>query len=138
MKKMILYLLNVAVIIAVVFICTALANGDKNVEFLNSFGWEVDERYIEKAQITIPAEFDEVYENYNKIQKSAGFDLEKYKGKAAVRYTYIVKNYPDDEKNEVRANVICVKGEPVGGDVMTVNLDGCMNPLNFLDTGIEK
>ncbi len=138
MKKMILYLFNAAVIIAVVFVCTALANEDRNIEFLNAFGWEVEEGYIEKADITIPEEFDAVYNGYNEIQKQAGFDLERYKGRKAVRYTYIVKNYPDDVKNEVRANVICVKGEPVGGDVMTVNLDGCMNPLNFLDTGIAK
>lgn len=132
---MFFYFLTVAVIAALVMICTALADGDANIEFLNGFGWETEERYIEKEKITIPTEFDAVYRNYNELQKKSGFDLEKYKGKKAVRYTYIVKNYPEAAESEVRANVICVDGTPVGGDVMTTALDGFMKPLNFLSQG---
>ena len=129
---MLLYFTTVIAIAAVVMVCTAMAGDNGNVEFLAQFGWEVDEKYIEKESFTMPVEFDEVYENYNELQKKAGLDLEPYKGKKAVRYTYIVKNYPEATDTAVRANVICVGGKPIAGDVMTVELDGFMNPLNFL------
>lgn len=130
MKKM--YFIMIVVIAVITLICTVLASEDENILFLNQLGWQVEEKYIEKEKITIPNEFDDVYRQYNEIQKRAGFDLEKYKGKRAMRYTYIVTNYPENINDEVRADLIIVGGEVVGGDIMTVALDGFMYPLNFL------
>ena len=76
----------------------------------------------------IPKEFNEVYEKYNKLQKQQGFDLEDYKGKTAEVYTYAVKNY-GNKKQEVRANLIVCKGQLVGGDVCSAELDGFMQGL---------
>lgn len=61
--------------------------------FLKEMGWEVSDEYDECKAVTIPKEFNEVYEKYNKLQKQQGFDLEDYKGKTAEVYTYAVKNY---------------------------------------------
>ena len=60
--------------------------------FLKEMGWEVSDEYDECKAVTIPKEFNEVYEKYNKLQKQQGFDLEDYKGKTAEVYTYAVKN----------------------------------------------
>ena len=133
-KKMLFYFLTVIAIASLVMICTAMTDTDENIVFLSEFGWETEKKYIEKENITIPEDFNEMYTEYNKLQQEAGFDLKEYRGKKAVRYTYIVKNYPDETDSEVRANVICVNGKPVGGDIMTVDLGGFMKPLNFLDT----
>lgn len=130
MKKM--YFIIIVLIAVITLICTVLASEDENILFLNQLGWQVEEKYIEKEKITIPNEFDDVYRQYNEIQKRAGFDLEKYKGKRAMRYTYVVTNYPENINDEVRADLIIVGGEVVGGDIMTVALDGFMYPLNFL------
>ena len=46
----------------------------------------------------------------------------------------IVENYPKDVGEEVRANVICINNEPVGGDIMTVSIRGFIHSLNFDDS----
>lgn len=135
---MLLYVITIAVIIGIGAMCLVFASDDEqtNIKFLESYGWEVDDEYAEKVSFEIPEVFDEVYNNYNELQKISGLNLAKYKGRKAVRYTYIVLNFPQDTKGEnVFANVLCVAGEPVAGDVMTVRLDGFMYSLSYLKTG---
>ncbi|MCX7715531.1 MAG: DUF4830 domain-containing protein [Clostridia bacterium] len=133
MKKMLLYAAAVILIAAItaIFVVFAQPSNDKNIEFLKLYNWEVDKDYIEKEEIVLPKEFDDVYKNYNELQKEAGLDLEPYKGKKAVRYTYIVLNYPEAVDEPVRANVLCVDGIPVAGDIMTVSLRGFMHSLKY-------
>lgn len=133
MKKMLLYTFFV-VIIVIITLCVLYVSGydtNKNVKFLKEYGWIVSEKEIETEEIVIPKIFDDVYNSYNQLQKQAGLDLSLYKGKKAVRYTYIVLNYPRDTQEEIRANVICVKGKPIAGDIMTVSLDGFMHSLQY-------
>lgn len=130
-----MYFAAVVVIIVTTFACVLLVSGaqEEQIVFLKEYGWEVEEKAVEKADIIIPDPFDRVYENYNEIQLSAGLDLRPYMGMRGVRYTYIVLNYPADVGEEVRANVICIDGKPVGGDIMTVSLRGFMHSLKFSD-----
>ena len=86
---------------------------------------------MDSEKIHIPEVFDEVYKGYNKIQSDAGLDIEPYRGKEAVRYTFEILNYPYNVGEKVYANVICVKGEPVAGDVMTVSVNGFMHSLKM-------
>ena len=135
---MLMYVVTVAIIIGIGAMCLVLASGEseENIKFLEKYGWEVDSEYTEKVTLEIPEVFDDVYNNYNQLQKAAGLDLTKYKGRKAVRYTYIVMNFPEDTGGEnVFANILCIGGEPVAGDVMTVSLDGFMYSLNYLKTG---
>lgn len=122
---------------ALVSVLFASGADNGQVEFLSEYGWEVSPRAIEKADIIIPDPFDRVYENYNELQLRAGLDLRPYMGKRGVRYTYTVTNYPCDVGEEVRANVVCVDGVPVGGDIMTVSYYGFMHSLNFSDAKKE-
>ena len=133
MKKMLSYCVCVITIIVITVLSLILFkdNSSANIDFLKSYGWKVQKEEIESEEITIPRVFDEVYNNNNLLQKQAGLDLEKYKGKKAVRYTYLVLNYPREVNEDVRANVICVKGVPVAGDIMTVSLGGFMHSLNY-------
>lgn len=102
-----------------------------NRDFLKSYGWEISTVLSEREEITIPDPFDRVYESYNRLQTEAGLDLNQYRGKKCIRYTYIVKNYPKDVGEEVRANIICCDGIPIGGDIMTVGLSGFIHSLNY-------
>lgn len=134
-KTKTLYIVAAAMIAitAAVFIIFGRGSADStNCKFLEKYGWEVEPHAIEEAQVKIPKPLGLVYESYNEMQRAAGLDLEPYAGKNAVRYTYIVTNFPDETESEVRANVLCVDGTPVGGDVMTVDIDGFMEPLSFL------
>ncbi len=102
------------------------ATEEERVHFMTAYGWEVEKPAAEMAEVLIPSEFDEVYRAYNALQKKQGYDLQKYSGKRCMRYTYIVKNYPTGEKN-VRINLLICSGKIIGGDVMSVRLDGFMH-----------
>ena len=136
-RKAMLYFISVVIIIVTTLMFVLFASGEtdtNNIVFLKGYGWEVRTKSVEKEDIIIPKPFDRVYENYNDIQLKAGLDLRPYMGMKGVRYTYIVENYPKDVGEEVRANVICINNEPVGGDIMTVSIRGFIHSLNFDDS----
>lgn len=122
----------VIIVIAVSFVVFASdSDSSKSVDLLNNYGWVVDKKPVDRAEVIIPEPFDLVYKNYNEIQLEAGLDLTPYMGMSGRRYTYTVKNYPEDVGETVFANVICINGEPVAGDVMTVSLSGFMHSLKY-------
>ena len=132
-----MYFISVVILIVTTLMFVLFASGEtdtNNIVFLKGYGWEVRTKSVEKEDIIIPKPFDRVYENYNDIQLKAGLDLRPYMGMKGVRYTYIVENYPKDVGEEVRANVICINNEPVGGDIMTVSIRGFIHSLNFDDS----
>ena len=136
-RKAMMYFISVVIIIVTTLMFVLFASGEtdtNNIVFLKGYGWEVRTKSVEKEDIIIPKPFDRVYENYNDIQLKAGLDLRPYMGMKGVRYTYIVENYPRDVGEEVRANVICINNEPVGGDIMTVSIRGFIHSLNFDDS----
>lgn len=100
-------------------------NNQQRREFLQSFGWSVSTEPVEIVEVLIPNSFDDVYNNYNLIQKANGFDLSKYKGKTVKRYCYEVINY-EGEKN-VHANLLIYNGKIIGGDICSSELDGFMH-----------
>lgn len=129
-KKMYLIAVITIIFFTVVFVLFASgAENEDNIRFLNECGWTVEDRCIESAEIIIPDPFDRVYESYNEMQLKSGFDLRPYKGKKGTRYTYRVVNYPVKINEEVRANVICIDGKIVGGDICTVSINGFMHGL---------
>lgn len=103
-------------------------DNSERVEFLNSFGWEVDAEPIEEETVVIPRKLSDVYADYNNIQKKQGFDLTKFGGMEAVRYTYKVLNYPGE--NNVVADIIVFRNEVIAADVQSAALDGFMHGLN--------
>ncbi len=102
---------------------------DDRLKFISDFGWIIDEDPAEVRQIAIPKEFDDVYNNYNKLQISQGYDLSLYAGKSAKRWTYIIRNYPGvpEDEDYVRINLLVFEGKIIGGDVCSIKLDGFMH-----------
>ena len=76
--------------------------------YLQSLGYELEKEPVRQEDITLPKEFDSVYEEYNNLQKECGFDLSPYKGKNLTLYTYRLTNYPGEP--EAMADVL-LKGE---------------------------
>jgi hypothetical protein len=105
------------------------ASARERLGFIASYGWEVDEEPAEVREIAVPAEFDDVYQRYNELQLSQGFDLSDYAGRSVKRWTYIIKNYPgnNDEIGSIRINLLVCDGIIIGGDVCSVKLDGFMH-----------
>ncbi|MBQ6815658.1 MAG: DUF4830 domain-containing protein [Clostridia bacterium] len=103
------------------------ADNNSRINFIKSLGVTVSEEVFEQKEITIPQQFNKVYENYNNTQIKAGFNLKNHLGKNAVLYRYVV-NSPK-ELNNAFVNIIVLDGEIIGGDISSVELDGYMLPL---------
>lgn len=110
----------------------AAGTNDQRIVFLKQFGWEVDADAFDVEEVRIPEVFDDVYNNYNDIQKNQGYDLTKYAGKRVKRYTYTVLNYPNGI-NGVKANLLVHKNKVIGGDICSVALDGFMHGFESPD-----
>ena len=70
----------------------------------------------------------EVFERYNDLQRSQGFDLSAYAGKNVRRYVYEIKNYPDSS-DTYYATLFIYKNAVIGGDVCSSAQGGTMHGL---------
>ncbi|MGM9520939.1 MAG: DUF4830 domain-containing protein [Oscillospiraceae bacterium] len=143
-RKVIAALLILVALVAVIVIClssggdeaspasisAAVKNNSQRVAYLRSLGWEVSEDPIDTQTITIPRDFNEVYEEYNELQLSQGFDLSKYCGLEAVRYTYQVTNHPTADGSVV-ADIIVYRNQVIAGDIQSISSDGFMAGLVY-------
>ena len=105
-----------------------LKTNEERITYLNAYGWEVSANPLEYQEVVIPSEFDDVLAHYNQLQHQQGFDLQKYKGKRVMRYTYEIQNYPTGETG-VQAVLFLYKNKIVGGDIHSLPLDGFMHGL---------
>ncbi len=112
-------------------------NNEDRVNFLRSFGWEIDQSPVKVSDITVPVEFNETYQRYNDIQKAQELDLSAYKGQVCKLYTYKVNNYPAQSKN-VYADMLIADGRVVGGDICSNELGGFMHGFSFPDISKES
>lgn len=89
---------------------------DARVKFLTDLGWDVTASPTESMQVRIPRESTEVFDRYNELQKSQGYDLSKFAGKTIMRYVYQINNYPGATE-PVYATVLVYKDQIIGGDI---------------------
>lgn len=115
---------------SVVISATAVTDNAGRIAFLGGFGWQVEEEPHEILEIVIPYEFDAVYEQYNQLQLSQGYDLTRWKGMTAKRYTYRITNYPNTQ-DEVYANLIICREQIIAGDVSSLSIHGFMHGLAY-------
>jgi len=104
----------------------AIKSNDDRVQFLESFGWQVVTSPTESCQVRIPAETSEVFERYNSLQKTMGYDLSPYAGKTVMRYVYKIKNYPGATE-PVYATVLIADHQIIGGDVTDTAATGTIS-----------
>ena len=100
------------------FLVNARTASDRE-QFLSQFGWEIDSDPIEAREVTVPADFSEVYAEYNEMQKTLGFDLTEYKGCRVKKWVYAVTNYPG-VPNNVNATLLICDGQVIGGDISSI------------------
>ena len=93
-----------------------VATNDGRVAFLKGFGWEVAASPVESSQVKIPKETTEVFDRYNNLQKSQGYDLSQYAGKNVMRFVYKITNYPGATE-PVYATLLVYKNQVIGGDI---------------------
>ncbi|MCY1715063.1 DUF4830 domain-containing protein [Caproiciproducens galactitolivorans] len=108
--------------------CLTAATNEDRISFLKQFGWNVNAEPIEMKDVTIPEKFNDVYTQYNNIQKEQGLDLMPYAGKTCKQWVYAVTNYP--QASNVRATMLVYNNAVIGGDLSTAELDGFMTGFN--------
>ena len=114
-------------------VSTGVANNDARVAFLKSFGWDVTTSPAESGQVRIPAESNEIFDRYNVLQKSMGYDLSAYAGKTVMRYVYKINNFPGATE-PVYATLLIYKNQIIGGDVTDTSAKGSIRSFKMPQT----
>lgn len=112
---------------------TSVSNNDGRVQFLKDFGWEVANSPTESSQVRIPEENNEVFQRYNALQKSQGYDLSQYAGKTVMRYVYKINNFPGATE-PVYATLLVYKNQVIGGDVTNTAAKGVIQGFKKADS----
>lgn len=141
-KKVILALVAAAVLIVALIMlfgggsdttptaAPSVATNDGRVQFLKDLGWEVAASPKESGQVRIPEESSEVFDRYNALQKSQGYDLSAYAGKTVMRYVYKITNFPNATE-PVYATLLVYKDQVIGGDVTDTAAKGAIRGLQM-------
>lgn len=106
----------------------AAGNNDQRVKFLTELGWQVTTSPEESSQVKIPSASSQVFDRYNALQKSQGYDLTQFAGKKVMRYVYKVNNFPGATE-PVYATLLVCKNEIIGGDVTDTAAGGKIQGL---------
>ena len=105
-----------------------VSDNNARVEFLKGKGWEVKTSPKESSQVRIPQSATDVYQKYNDLQKSQGYDLTTYAGKTVMRYVYEVTNFPN-ATSPVYATLLVYKNQIIGGDITDTAPQGQIRSL---------
>ncbi len=106
-------------------ICTT---DEERVAWLATLGWEADATPISTVEVIIPETFDEIYEQYEILQRQGGYRLDKHKGKTATKYSYVINNY-NDGSEKIIANILQRDDAIIGADLSGAELGGFMKPM---------
>lgn len=108
-----------------------------NLDFIRSFGWEVQEKPKQISHITIPKEFNPVFEAYIALENGAGFSLSDHHGERATRYSYQVTNHKESGTDLIRANVYVTKSGIIAGDICSLAPNGFIRAISDTTDIIE-
>lgn len=114
----------------------AVSTNDGRVKFLKDFGWDVAASPVESSQVKIPKETSEVFERYNNLQKSQGYDLSQFAGKNVMRFVYKVNNFPGATE-PVYATLLIYKNQVIGGDITDTAAKGRIQGFK-MPAGVEQ
>ena len=111
----------------------SLSTNEGRVKFLTDFGWDVVVSPTQTSQVKIPDKDGDVFDRYNALQKSQGYDLNNYAGKTVMRYVYEIKNYPG-ATDPVYATLLIYKDQIIGGDVTDTSAKGAIRGFRMPET----
>ncbi len=108
----------------------SLRTNDQRVSYLTQYGWDVVVSPVETRQVFIPTELSEVFQRYNTLQVSQGFDLSQYAGKTVTQYVYQIENFPN-ATDPVYATLLIYEDQIIGGDVTDTSAGGVVQGLQM-------
>lgn len=92
--------------------------------FIKQFGYDAVADSRECEPVTIPSVFNDTYEEYNRLQKKIGLDLEAYKGREVQKITYEL-----DNSEEKYAVILTLKGRVIGAHLTNGEYGDANKPL---------
>lgn len=101
----------------------------QRLQYIQSFGWNTGITHCDLEEVRIPVNFDEVYEEYNDLQRKQGFDLRKYRAHSVKKYTYEISR-TDDDPVQLLANLLVENGVIIGADISSAEVGGMTAALN--------
>ncbi len=101
-----------------------------NIDFINNYGWVVENSPQEIMFITLPQQFDGAYETYNELSKMGGFDLSPYKGRRITRYSYRLLNHKNSKHETIFLHIFLYKNEIISAYISSMEVDGQAIPIN--------
>lgn len=136
-RKGLIALLSTALVIALICIkvygaanisVNAKTNADR-IAFIEQYGFTLLSSEPQTKTVTIPIKFSDVYNGYNALQKTGGYDLTAYKGCDVTLYTYSIQT-PVNLNGDYVFNIIVYNNRVIGGDISSCLLDGDMLPIS--------
>lgn len=126
-NQVILFLALIFLVVTAVSLSVYGVDNDVSlcVKFIKNLGYTPEESPFDTADIEIPEGFGKVYENYNELNKEAGFDLTHLRGLTVKRYSFRLKG-----EDSLYANILIYENKICGGDICNPALSGFMLPLN--------
>ncbi len=111
--------------------CTG-SDGVSSVEgrqaFLREMGWEIDPDSEDLRTVQLPKTLEGALLQYNELQLSQGYDLNRHLGEQCRQYSYLVLNHPN--KGQTVLATLYIQGDTViAGDVHSTALDGFLQGL---------
>lgn len=100
----------------------------QRIDYIESFGWNTGITHCELEEVRIPVNFDEVYEEYNDLQRKQGFDLTRYRAHSVKKYTYEISR-TDDNPLPLYANLLVENGIIIGADITSAEAGGLITVL---------
>lgn len=98
-----------------------------NIEYISSFGWQVEEKPVEIFYMTIPEKTDTVFSVYKSI---VGFELDLHNTQRVTRYSYKVLNHKNSQDGLIRINLFLANDKILWGDISSLSPNGFVLPIN--------
>ena len=131
-KYKLLFIIAGAVVIAIIFALFSVdsAANRRNIDFISSFGWEVDDSPVNISHLTVPEDLSGVYFTHSIISAIDGSSIANYCGKNVTRYSYRVLNHQGSDNGKIRADVFVYKSEIIAADITDVSMGGALTPIS--------
>lgn len=104
-----------------------LHNVEDAKRLAEEFGMNTENAEVKSTAVQIPQRFNDVFVQYNDLQKAFGTDLEAYKGRQCIKYTVSV--YDDSDSGGNTATLLAYNGILIGGDMSENAFDGTVKGL---------
>ncbi len=98
-----------------------------NIEYISSFGWQVEEKPAEIFYLTVPEKTDSVFSAYS---SAVGYELDSHSSRRVTRYSYKVLNHKDSKSELIRINLFLENGKILWGDIASLAPNGFVLPLS--------